>query len=559
MRNNLPITDIEYVLKDDDAIVSKTDLKGKITYVNSRFVEVSGFTEEELLGSPHNLVRHPDMPEEAFADLWATLKAGLPWGGMVKNRRKNGDYYWVLANVTPVKENGQAIGYMSVRTKPSREQIEEASRLYRQFKENKAQGLAIRQGSVVQTGVVGKLTAWRNMSIGKRLGLIMGLLALLQVTNALRLFWGSDSGDQGYWNAGMTALSLAATIYGWYVLKSAFVQPLKQATEVVHALAGGDLSVQCNTDRSDDMGQLLRALRQLNINLKAIIGDVRANVESIESATKEIATGNMDLSGRTEAQASSLEETASSMKQLASAVQQNTDRSMHADKIIVSASGVAEKGGEAVSKVGMTMNDISASAKKIVDIIGLIDGIAFQTNILALNAAVEAARAGEQGKGFAVVAAEVRSLAQRSASAAKEIKTLIGDSVHKVEIGNDLVAEAGQTMQEIVSTVKRAADFMNEITTSSAEQSSGIAQVNQAVAQMDEITQQNAALVEQAAAAAANVAEQAVKLSQAVSVFKFDRSLTHRSLSLVMHSRSNATSGKKSAAAGSKSVTAVQG
>jgi len=559
MRNNLPITDIEYVLKDDDAIVSKTDLKGKITYVNSRFVEVSGFTEEELLGAPHNLIRHPDMPEEAFADLWVTLKAGLPWGGMVKNRRKNGDYYWVLANVTPVKENGQAIGYMSVRTKPSREQIEEASHLYRQFKENKAQGLTIRQGSAVRTGLLGKLSAWRNMSIGKRLGLIMGLLALLQVTNALRLFWGSDSGDQGYWNAGMTALSLAATMYGWYVLKSAVVQPLKQATEVVHALAGGDLSVQCNTDRSDDMGQLLRALRQLNINLKAIIGDVRANVESIESATKEIATGNMDLSGRTEAQASSLEETASSMKQLASAVQQNTDRSMHADKIIVSASGVAEKGGEAVSKVGMTMNDISASAKKIVDIIGLIDGIAFQTNILALNAAVEAARAGEQGKGFAVVAAEVRSLAQRSASAAKEIKTLIGDSVHKVEIGNELVAEAGQTMQEIVSTVKRAADFMNEITTASAEQSSGIAQVNQAVVQMDEITQQNAALVEQAAAAAANVAEQAVKLSQAVSVFKFDRSLTYRSLSLVMHSRSNATSGKKSDAADSKSVMAVQG
>jgi len=559
MRKNLPITDNEYVLKDDDAIVSKTDLKGKITYVNSRFVEVSGFTEEELLGAPHNLIRHPDMPEEAFADLWVTLKAGLPWGGMVKNRRKNGDYYWVLANVTPVKENGQAIGYMSVRTKPSREQIEEASHLYRQFKENKAQGLTIRQGSAVRTGLLGKLSAWRNMSIGKRLGLIMGLLALLQVTNALRLFWGSDSGDQGYWNAGMTALSLAATMYGWYVLKSAVVQPLKQATEVVHALAGGDLSVQCNTDRSDDMGQLLRALRQLNINLKAIIGDVRANVESIESATKEIATGNMDLSGRTEAQASSLEETASSMKQLASAVQQNTDRSMHADKIIVSASGVAEKGGEAVSKVGMTMNDISASAKKIVDIIGLIDGIAFQTNILALNAAVEAARAGEQGKGFAVVAAEVRSLAQRSASAAKEIKTLIGDSVHKVEIGNELVAEAGQTMQEIVSTVKRAADFMNEITTASAEQSSGIAQVNQAVVQMDEITQQNAALVEQAAAAAANVAEQAVKLSQAVSVFKFDRSLTYRSLSLVMHSRSNATSGKKSDAADSKSVMAVQG
>jgi methyl-accepting chemotaxis protein len=267
----------------------------------------------------------------------------------------------------------------------------------------------------------------------------------------------------------------------------------------------------------------MQALKDMNDSLVRIVGEVRNGTDTIASASGQIAAGNLDLSGRTEQQAGSLEETAASMEQLTATVKQNADNARQANQLAVAASGVAVRGGSVVAEVVGTMGAINASSRKIVDIIGVIDGIAFQTNILALNAAVEAARAGEQGRGFAVVAAEVRNLAQRSAAAAKEIKTLIGDSVDKVEEGSKQVAEAGKTMDEIVDSVKRVTDIMAEISAASQEQTSGIEQINQAIMQMDQVTQQNAALVEQAAAAAASLQEQASNLSQGVSVFKLDR------------------------------------
>jgi len=245
-----------------------------------------------------------------------------------------------------------------------------------------------------------------------------------------------------------------ATLLALADLRRTIARPLRQATEAVYALAGGDLSHACPPGRDDDIGRLQLALRQLNINLKAIVGDVRHNVSLIEHATRDIATGNVDLASRTESQASSLDKTVASLSQIAAAAGKNTDSALRADQLVGTASSVAGRGGAAVERVGATMGQISTSASRIVDIIGLIDGIAFQTNILALNAAVEAARAGEQGKGFAVVAGEVRSLAQRSAGAAKEIKALIEDSVHKVKQGNDLVGDAGQTMLEVVASVR---------------------------------------------------------------------------------------------------------
>lgn len=305
-----------------------------------------------------------------------------------------------------------------------------------------------------------------------------------------------------------------------FIISRSITHPLKSAVDVATKVAAGDLTTSVSASSKDEIGDLMHALREMNGGLRKIVEDVKRGTDMIATASSEIAAGNVDLSSRTEQQASSLEETASSMEELTSTVRQNSDNARQANQLAITASDVAVKGGHVVSQVVDTMGSINESAKKIVDIIGVIDGIAFQTNILALNAAVEAARAGEQGRGFAVVASEVRSLAQRSSAAAKEIKLLIGDSVEKVDIGAKLVDQAGTTMDEVLTSIKRVTDIMGEITAASQEQSAGIEQVNQAITQMDQVTQQNAALVEEAAAAAASLQDQATALAGVVSTFK---------------------------------------
>jgi methyl-accepting chemotaxis protein len=332
---------------------------------------------------------------------------------------------------------------------------------------------------------------------------------------------------EDYVSGRITLLSLAAAavvlgaLFAWR-LSAGIVQPLRRALVVAKTVASGDLRVEIRVESRDEAGLLMQALKDMNLSLAKVVGEVRIGTDTIATASSQIASGNQDLSSRTEEQASSLEQTAASMEELTSTVKQNADNARQANQLAVSASEVAMKGGMVVSQVVDTMESINASSRKVVDIIGVIDGIAFQTNILALNAAVEAARAGEQGRGFAVVASEVRSLAQRSAAAAKEIKTLIGDSVEKVEEGSKQVEEAGRTMDEIVDSVRRVTDIMGEITAASQEQNSGIEQINQAITQMDQVTQQNAALVEEASAAAQSLQEQAGSLVQTVGIFKLD-------------------------------------
>ncbi|TCV83304.1 methyl-accepting chemotaxis protein [Sulfurirhabdus autotrophica] len=900
MRMNMPVTNNEYVLTENDSVVSKTDLKGVITYINQDFLRVSGFTSQELIGQPHNVVRHPDMPSEVFADLYATLKSGKPWTGMVKNRCKNGDFYWVLANATPIREGNQVIGYMSVRSKPSRNQIEEASRDYQLFRDGKAGSMKIQEGKVIKPSIAARLNLFRNKTIKSRLILVMGLLSALLILIGVMGMMGMSTANHrlqsvyennvipigqldtvirrmnrnqinilqslanpepasitkytdeiyqnkevitkawdGYMETTLTpqekqlaekfivdrtkflkegldpavtalragklneakqifeeialpdfapvregadaliklqldiskeendiskqrytttrniAISLITAgliIALWisFFLIRAIVKPLEETISYFNKISEGNYNNKIEVTNNDEIGKVLNALRSMQIKLGfdvaeskrvaneslriqtaldnvttsvmiadnerniiymnrsvqnmfrtaeqdirkdlpnfslaglkggnidgfhknpehqkqllatftstyratilmggrtfaltanpvmndrgerlgavvewhdrtvevateqevarivegAVMGDfsnrmditdktgffkqlgegvnqlmqtsetglnevvrmlgalaqgnltekisneyfgtfgqlkddsnatveklkeivtlIKESTDAINTASKEIAAGNSDLSQRTEQQASSLEETASSMEELTSTVRQNADNAKQANQLANGASEIAVRGGAVVNQVVQTMSAINDSSRKIVDIISVIDGIAFQTNILALNAAVEAARAGEQGRGFAVVAGEVRNLAQRSAAAAKEIKGLIGDSVDKVEGGTKQVEEAGRTMQEIVTAVKRVTDIMAEISAASMEQSAGIMQVNQAITQMDEVTQQNAALVEEAAAAAESLEEQAQSLVDAVSVFKLEEFTSYR-------------------------------
>ncbi|MDP2099111.1 MAG: methyl-accepting chemotaxis protein [Methylobacter sp.] len=894
MKINMPITNVEHALAESDSIVTKTDLKGTITYANEDFIQICGFTKEELIGSSHNIIRHPDMPKEAFEDLWKSMKAGRPWTGVVKNRCKNGDFYWVLANVTPYYENNKLVGYMSVRSKPSQQQVAEAAEAYHQFREGNAGNLKIQNGKIVKKTLLGRFPSLENISIKARLLMViaimsvllaiigsMGLFGMSKASEGLRIVHddrmlpsnqifqiqkllltnrlligaslsGADSGQvrknmitveqnsadigkiwakytedtlspdeknlaaaleedkkrfiteglqpaiaallnndavlagqlverklnplyepvgegiqkllqlqvslvkqeseagqlryyntrelagilmllgillvlwlsfsllrsiarplqatishfgqiaQGNYNntieiksmdevgevmaalkamqiklgfdvaeakriadehlrikialdnvstgvmiadngrniiyanksvcamfaraepgirklipnfsldtlvganidafhqvpahqaellanatGSMTAnlnfaerflvvtaspvinihgkrmgsvaewldrtdevmveqelaVILVAAVMGDFTPriamqnKTGFYRELSEAinqlmqtsdsglnetVRVFNALSRGDLTEKIVNHYSGTFGQLKEDANATIDNLNATIGQIKEVAESIHSAAKDIAHGNTSLSHRTEEQATSLQQTAASMQKLTVTVQQNSDNAKHASTLAISASDTAGKGVTVIGQVVSMMDGINESSRKIVEIISVIDSIAFQTNILALNAAVEAARAGEQGRGFAVVAGEVRSLAQRAAAAAGEIKNLIGDSVEKVEDGSKLVSQAGKTMEDIVNSIHGVTSIMTEISAASVQQTAGIEQVNMAICQMDDVTQQNAALVEQATAAAESLEEQTQQLTVTVTHFKMN-------------------------------------
>ncbi len=514
MTNLQPATPRERDFPADATLMSVTDAQGRITYANAAFIAVSGYARDELLGQPHRLVRHPDMPREAFADLWATLRAGLSWTALVKNRCKNGDHYWVRANVTPVRRGGQLAGYLSVRTKPGAAEVQAAEALYRAFRKGHARHLRFHRGLVVRTGLLAWTSAPQRLPMRWRLRL--GLLGL------------AGAAVGGAAAAGLGGVALAAFAAGAVLLgglacalaEARIARPLERVLRQALAVAAGQPAEDVPPDRVDEIGMILRALHQAGLNLRALVDDVGAQVAGVQSASAEIAQGHGDLSARTEQTAASLEQTAASMEQMNATVKNNADTARQAAQLASDASQAAAGGSEAVGQVIATMGQISASSQRIGDIVSVIDGIAFRTNILALNAAVEAARAGEQGRGFAVVAAEVRSLSQRSAEAAREIKALIGTSVDQVGAGARLVGHAGAAMDEIVAKVRRVNDLIAEIGSATLEQSGGIGQVNAAVSQLDQMTQQNASLVEQSAAAAAALKDQAGRLAESVGVYR---------------------------------------
>jgi len=513
MRTNLPVTQNEYQFPDNETLLSTTDLDSRITYANAAFIRTSGYEKDDLMGQPHNIVRHPDMPVEAFADMWRSLKDGQSWRALVKNRRQDGDHYWVCANAAPMRRNGQVVGYLSVRTKPARAEVEATAKLYAQFKEGRAKGLAFHRGLIVRTGLLRWTSAAQLLPTAWRVHLpLVGVGVVAGVALGL-------SGMAAEALAGVGAAIAASLLLAGWMLEAHITRPIRQILGAAQQVATGEAAQDLNLNRCDDIGLIARSINQAGLNLQSLVADVYEQATSVQEASQQIAAATNDLSSRTEQAAANLEQTAAAMEQQTASVRQNSDTAHQASQLTLGATQVAEKGGKVMANVEATMELITASSRKISDIISVIDGIAFQTNILALNAAVEAARAGEQGRGFAVVATEVRSLAGRSAVAAKEIKVLIDDSVSKVESGSHQVAEAGQTMSEVVTQVKRVNDLMNEITTASQEQSQGISQVGLAVAQLDQMTQQNAAMVEQSSAAATSMDEQAQRLVDAVKVF----------------------------------------
>jgi aerotaxis receptor len=515
MRDNQPVSQREVVMPGGVMLVSTTDEQGRITHCNGPFVAISGFGYEELLGQPHNIVRHPDMPPEAYKDMWSTIGRGRPWSGIVKNRCKNGDHYWVLANVTPVVRDGRNVGYISVRQKPSREQVAAAESLYAEIRaaRERPARLKLHAGGVRRVG-------WRDwpsmifrLSLTQRLAVAVSLWMAAVFACAA---WGPAGPAAPYANAAVLLLG-AAGLLAWFHRSVSI--PLERCSNLTAQIAGCNLQGDIGYDMRHPVGQLLRHVKLVNLNMQAIVEDVRTEVAGMASAAMEIAAGSQNLASRTEQQSASVERTASAMEQITSVVQQTAQTAQSVAQTSASAKDRATHGGQSVADLVATMKAIDVASGRVGEVIRVIEGIAFQTNLLSLNAAVEAARAGEHGKGFAVVASEVRALARRCAEAAKEIRGLIGDSTDQVAQGSANVASAADIIEKIVHAVSDVTTLVHEITEAVHEQSGGVGEVNRAIGEIEQTTQQNAALAEQTAAASETLRGRAGTLTRSVQIF----------------------------------------
>ncbi|MBP6901525.1 MAG: PAS domain-containing protein [Burkholderiaceae bacterium] len=512
MKLNLPVTQREVDYPAARPLVSVTDAQGRITHCNKAFVQVSGFDYDELLGQPHHLVRHPDMPPEAFKDMWSTIGRGRPWTGIVKNRCKNGDHYWVQANVTPVMSAGKPVGYMSVRIKPTREQVQQAEALYAQIKAERESGrqtLRLHAGGVRRNGWRDLPNRYFRLSMSARFGLALSLTLAAAVLPSL-LGW-HVAAQLGL--AGAAGLGLLAWFRGVIAAK------LDECTELAQQIAGCNLAGRVDYDMRHPLGPLTRYIWLTNLNMHAIVDDVRHEVAEIRSAAQEVAQGSHDLSGRTEEQSASVQMTASALEQISTAASHTADTARLAGQESEAAQATARRGGQAVAGLATTMADIEQATRRVQEVNQVIEDIAFQTNILALNAAVEAARAGEQGKGFGVVASEVRALARRAAESAREIRALVGSSVEHVERGGVRMQQTGTVIDDVLRSVERMGSMVRDISRVSGEQCTGIVGVSEAMTQIDQATQQNAALSEQAAAACRTMQQRADTLTRAVEIF----------------------------------------
>ncbi|SER72264.1 methyl-accepting chemotaxis sensory transducer with Pas/Pac sensor [Vreelandella subterranea] len=669
MRNNQPVTQQEYPLTEETVLISRSDLKGNVTYANPTFVEVSGYSRDELIGAPHNLIRHPDMPEAAFADLWKTLKSGTTWQGLVKNRRKNGDHYWVHATLAPLRDGDRIVGYTSVRRKASPKAVAKAEKVYAEMREKgKSRHYTLVRGAIRRKGLTGIISRFKFTSLrAKLIGMVLAAVLLLGVAGGLGIYGLMASGErlttlsrsgldnvaslqhieqtvgqvleqlepavrnprsveadelsealavrldnlqarwedyQAHEDASQALASFGSALDNWsggveqattalvdgngfgayealndvvlpnartlreqasqlvenerttaadmlaeaeqgrqqmlvaqlvlvglgalimiglsvLILKS-IMRSLAGARYVTFQIAAGNLAARERRQTGDELGELLYSLDTMRFSLSGIVGDVENRVSVVTPAIQQIAAENEELASRTEQQASSLQETASSMEEMTSTVQQNTDNARQASELAVQNAKSTQETGEQMQQLVERMQRIAQSAEKMTEMISVIDGIAFQTNILALNASVEAARAGEHGRGFAVVASEVRNLAGRSAEAAQEIRRMIDSTTQEVTGGRSAVEVAEKAIDSVMRQASKVSELMESISTASSEQSSGIGQINSAIAEMDDVTQQNATKVQSIAASADNLSLEAFELANVVDAFRLE-------------------------------------
>ena len=518
MRNNQPVTQHEFTFADSELLLSTTDSQGRLTHCNAAFARVSGFTVQELMGQPHNIVRHPDMPPEAFKDMWATIGHGRSWKGLVKNRRKDGRFYWVHAHVTPIMQGDKPVGYMSVRAKPSREQVQAAEQLYAQLAQERGK---TRPTMRLHAGHL-RVFGWRNV-LGKlqraclttRIAAAMAPLLLLGCLPVLL-------GFTAPWHIALHLLAMTlCAITGLAWLHRSITLPLGRAHQLAQQLA----SCQLNTALPPVHGRgpiarMTEHLHQVHYNLRAVVGDARHEISAFTQLAQELSESARNLALRTETQAERLQQTANAMTSLAS----NVSQAQHTTDTVLQQSHhstqLTQNGGQAMQQVHAMVQELRDSSQQMGDIITAMEGIAFQTNILALNAAVEAARAGEQGRGFAVVAGEVRSLAQRSAASAKEVKTLISGSNTRIHAGAERMQQANGTLAQAVDAVAQVSALMQSLAQASRQQANGLTQVHSAVADIDQLTQENARMFERSVHSANGISSNAGTLHRTLEVFR---------------------------------------
>ncbi len=518
MRRNVYVTQREYPLNEGETLLSVTDLKGRIVYANDAFIRVSGFEAAELYGKAHSIVRHPDMPAAAFADMWSTIQRGLPWSALVKNRRKNGDHYWVRANASPIRHAGAVVGYLSVRTRPEPCEVQQHAALYEQINAG-VRSLGLHRGFPVGRGAVGALQRWwRFRPLAWRVQAVVAGLWLL--------------GSAGLWSSVLqaSAVPLAQVWPAWLIwslacvaagqwLRSRLLMPLAALRGQAQAVASGQQTDARFLQRTDEIGAIGSAVRQTGLNLVSLVGDIQGKSDQVRRCALAVQQGSTELSDRTEAAAASLEQSAQAMQALASAIERSSAQAGEAAARARHGVDMAGQSSRMVVQLDQGMRGVAQTSDQVGQISSLIDGIAFQTNLLALNAAVEAARAGEHGKGFAVVADEVRGLSQRSARAARQIKALIEASQQQVAQSCAMAREVGEAMLAVQADMREQLVLAEGMQAASQAQAGGVQQVQAAVQQLEQMTQHNAALARDTIGHAQLLAGQAQALEAAASVF----------------------------------------